>query len=67
MRGDVMMDLSQKLLLTIQEASEYSNVGQHKIRELVREPDCVFLLCVGNKNLIKRKKFAEYLMEKNVI
>lgn len=59
--------ISEKLNLTIEEAAQYSNIGQHKIRELLRENDCDFSLNVGTKVLIKRERFVKYLMIRSVI
>lgn len=51
----------EKANLTIEEAAEYSNVGIHKIYELANKPDCDFVLFVGKKRLIKRKRFEKFL------
>lgn len=50
-----------KLTLTIDEASEYSNIGTTKLRSLLNDPYCPFCLMVGNKHLIKRKEFEKYV------
>jgi excisionase family DNA binding protein len=47
--------------LTVSEAAEYSNIGETCIRNLLRERSCPFRLRIGNKNLIKRKEFDEYI------
>lgn len=51
----------QKLNLTKEEASEYSNIGMTKLDSMLREPNCPFVLFVGSKKLIKRREFEEYL------
>ena len=51
----------QKQNLTIEEAAVYSNIGQHKLRELTADERCPFVLWVGNKRLIKRRQFDEYM------
>lgn len=51
----------EKLNLTINEASEYSNIGINRLTEMVNEPMCTFVLHVGKKRLIKRKEFEEYI------
>lgn len=51
----------EKANLTIEEAAEYSNVGIHKIYELANKPNCDFVLFVGKKRLIKRKRFEKFL------
>ncbi len=61
------VSIPQKLLLTVDEAAEYSNIGQQRIRELFHEPDCDFLLRKGTVTLIKRTKFEQYLMKKEVL
>lgn len=50
-----------KLNLTIKEAATYSNIGINKIEELLKQPTCSFVLYVGNKKLVKRKEFEQYL------
>ena len=50
-----------KLTLTIKEAAAYSNIGINKIEELLKQPKCDFVLYVGNKKLVKRKEFEQYI------
>lgn len=50
-----------KLNLTKQEAAAYSNIGINRIDEMLKEPKCSFVLYVGNKKLVKRKEFEQYL------
>ena len=58
----------EKLNLTIEEASVYSGIGINKIREMMKERDCNFVLKVGiKKTLIKRKKFEQYLSMHEII
>ncbi|MFR1574461.1 MAG: excisionase [Ruminococcus bicirculans (ex Wegman et al. 2014)] len=45
----------------MEEAAVYSNIGQHKLRELTADERCPFVLWVGNKRLIKRRQFDEYM------
>lgn len=51
----------EKVNLTVKEAAEYSNIGEKRIHELARDPKCNFVLFVGNKKLIKRKAFEDFL------
>ena len=51
----------QKANLTLDEAAAYFNIGKQKIRELSNVPNCEFVLFVGEKRLIKRKQFENYL------
>ena len=53
--------LSQKSLLTLEEASAYFNIGVCKIRELTNDENCPYVLWNGSKRLIKRKLFEEFL------
>ncbi len=50
-----------KLNMTIKEAAAYSNIGINKIEELLKQPQCDFVLYVGNKKLVKRKEFESYI------
>lgn len=50
-----------KLNLTKQEAAAYSNIGINKIEELLKNPKCNFVLYVGNKKLVKRKEFEQFI------
>ena len=53
----------KKTTLTIEEAAEYSNIGQNKLTELLKKPRCSFVLYVGKKKLVKRKAFEEFIAE----
>ncbi len=55
------MPIWEKLNLTVEEAAEYSNIGVNKIREISNDDNCSFVLWIGNKRLIKRRKFDEYI------
>lgn len=50
-----------KLNLTKQEAAVYSNIGINRIDEMLKDPKCPFVLYVGNKKLVKRKEFEQYI------
>jgi excisionase family DNA binding protein len=50
-----------KVTLTIKEAAAYSNIGINKIEELLKQLKCDFVLYVGNKKLVKRKEFEQYI------
>ena len=51
----------EKSNLTLEEAAAYFNIGVNKLRELSDDDKCSFVLWVGNKRLIKRKQFEDYL------
>ena len=56
-----------KMTLTIREAAEYSNIGINKIDSLLRMPNCPFVLYVGNKKLVKRKEFEQFISQRVII
>ena len=51
----------EKSNLSLEEAAAYSGIGINKLRELTNEKDCQFVLWVGNKRLIKRRLFDQYI------
>ena len=53
--------LWNKSNLTLEEASEYFNIGTHKLKEISNSDDCTFVLWVGTKRLIKRVLLEKYL------
>ena len=55
--------IEAKVALTIKEAAEYSNIGINKIESLLRTPRCPFVLYVGKKKLVKRKKFEKFIAD----
>ena len=55
------LPIDRKMLLSIREAAEYSNIGINKIDELLKQPNCPFVLYVGTKTLVKRRAFEEFI------
>lgn len=54
--------LWHKYTLTISEASQYFNIGEKKLRQMVQENSTAdFLLNNGAKVLVKRVKFEQFL------
>ena len=53
----------EKVMLTKEEAVAYSHVGINKLEELLKIPNCPFVLYVGKKKLIKRREFEKFLAE----
>ena len=51
----------EKSNISLEEASAYSGIGINKLRELTNAKDCRFVLWVGNKRLIKRRLFDQYI------
>ena len=57
------LSLNNKYNLTVSEAALYFNIGENKLRSMIAEPTCNFVLHIGKKSLIKRKKLEKYLDE----
>ena len=58
----------EKYMLTLREAAEYFHIGEKKMRQIVDDNmDANFLLESGNRIMIKRKLFEEYLDRATVI
>ena len=58
----------EKYMLTLREAAEYFHIGEKKMRQIVdHNLDANFLLESGNRIMIKRRLFEEYLDNATVI
>ena len=58
----------EKYMLTLREAAEYFHIGEKKMRQIVDENmDANFILTSGNRVMVKRKLFEEYLNQATVI
>ena len=58
----------EKYMLTLREAAEYFHIGEKKMRQIVDDNlDANFLLESGNRIMIKRKLFEEYLDKASAI
>ncbi|MCI9009119.1 MAG: transposase [Lachnospiraceae bacterium] len=42
----------------------YSGIGVNKLRDLTNEKNCLFVLWVGNKRIIKRRLLDQYIKQK---
>ena len=51
----------EKSNLTLEEAAAYSGIGINKLRQMSNSETCPFVLWVGSKRLIKRRKLDEYV------
>ena len=52
----------ERYLMTVLEASEFYHIGENKLRSVIdTHPNADFLIMNGNRYLIKKKKFEEYL------
>ena len=50
-----------KINLSLEEAAAYSGIGINKLRDLTSDRNCRFVLWVGNKRLIKRRLFDQFI------
>ena len=58
----------KRYALTITEAAEYYHIGENKLRMIADEhPEADFIIMNGNRILIKRQKFEEYLDHATVV
>ena len=58
----------EKYLLTVEEAAQYFQIGETKLRRLMEQnPDEAYILINGNRKLIKRHLFEDYLDQCSVI
>lgn len=51
----------QKSYLSLEEAAAYTGIGKNKLRDMSNDDSCLFVLWVGNRRLLKRRKLDEYL------
>ena len=67
-KGTAEVPICQKAMLTVKEAAMLTNIGEHKIRLIVKQnPSANFILNVGTKCLLKRELFLKFLEEKYVL
>lgn len=58
----------KRYVLSITEAAEYYHIGENKLRMIVDEhPEADFIIMNGNRILIKRQKFEEFLDKATVV
>lgn len=53
--------ISEKYMLTIKEASEYFSIGIKNMRRMAEQNTGFYAVFLGNRYLIVRKKFEEYM------
>ena len=51
----------ERIAISLEEAAAYSGIGVRKLRDMTDKPECNYVIWVGNRRMIKRKKFDEYL------
>ena len=59
--------VGDKYMLTIKEASYYFSIGEKKLRRLAEEHTGNFAVINGNRYLIIRTKFEQFLLETSTI
>ncbi len=63
----IMVPVSEKYALTVNEATAYFNIGTKRIRRILAENPTKFTLMCGSKQLIVRHKFETFLDETTAI
>lgn len=67
-RKNEVVPLWEKYTLTIQEAAEYFHIGEKKLRKLAEEnTDAEYIIMNGNRVMIKRKLFEQFIDESSVV
>ena len=59
--------IGEKFMLTIKEAAPYYNIGQKKLRRMPEDNLGVFSVYSGNRYLIIRPKFEEFILNSSEI
>ena len=62
-RKRLTVPIQVKVLLTLEEAAEYTGLGMQKLRNISNFDSCDFVLWNGSKRLFKRAKLQAYLEE----
>ncbi|MBE5885992.1 MAG: hypothetical protein E7284_06255 [Lachnospiraceae bacterium] len=60
-------DLQYKPILTITEAAALTGIGQNKIENMLKEPDCPYVLQNGCKKMVKKDIFLDFLLNASQI
>ena len=66
-KKDDAVPVSEKYMLTIKEAAPYYNIGQKKLRRMAEDNLGVFSVYSGNRYLIIRPKFEEFILNSSEI
>ena len=59
--------IGEKIKLKIKEAAHYYNIGQKKLRRMAEDNLGVFSVYSGNRYLIIRPKFEEFILNSSEI
>ena len=66
-KNDKEVSISEKYLLSIKEAGTYFNIGTKKMRRLAEDNLGSFSVFCGNRYLIIRTKFEEFICKTSTI
>lgn len=59
---------NQKLCLSIEEAAEYSMLGENRLRKIIEDDKSLdWVIFVGNRTRIKRIQFEKWIAEQNYL
>ncbi len=61
MAKKILIPVSEKYLLTVDEAAAYFNIGRDKLYEFAKEDETKFILRNGRNILFKKEAMEEYL------
>lgn len=68
MMNNVEVPIWEQYLLTISEAARYFRIGETKLRQMIADdPSADYLLTNGNRVLIKRRLFEEFIDSATVV
>lgn len=57
----------ERELITIEEGTALTGIGFLKLRAMSNEPDCNYVIWIGKKKMLKRKKLERYLEEATTV
>ena len=66
-KKEPVVPIGEKYTLTLREASVYFGIGEKKIRRLAEDNLGIFTLRNGNRFLVIRPKFEQFLCETSTI
>lgn len=53
--------IAEKPTLSLNEAVAYTGIGEKKLIQLSKAPNCTFIIYVGAKRMFKRRLLTDYL------
>ena len=66
-KNDSALPVGEKFMLTIKEAAPYYNIGTKKLSRLAEDNLGVFSVYSGNRYLIVKPKFEEFILNSSEI